>query len=821
MKIDEAIVHAIEGEAILFAGSGFNYGAKNIKGNAFPLGNELCERLIVDGNVDVTGDSPADKNDSLYIADKYLKTNTKRDLKEFVLNEFTCSSVSESQKTILGLPWQRIYTTNYDDVIETTSKQINVLRESIAPQTKIAEVCRTKNAIIHLNGSILNLTDASFDREFKLTMTSYQHRSLPDSDWAISLSNDLKTSRAIIIIGYSLDYDLELQQIFAEGSNIKDKCVFVTKNPTGRARYKMDPFGSVFAEGVEKFAEKVKEARASYKEASKDYRLYCFDEIARKKIVPSTSISDKDVMDLFVAGDIKLEHIFSSMSNMYVIQRDCVKNITEYLLDGVDEFKAVIIHSDLGNGKSIFVRELEQKLSTSGSVYHLLEPSDRLRNDLDYIADQKGYKYLFIEDYNRIIYTSNYAEILSLYIRKDIRFIFTVRSYLNENVFAQLVNKSKIPEKNLLIQDINYLSDIEIKSIYDILTSYNFWGERAADSRESKERYLKKKCKSELKNIVLDLLKSKEMSERIEQTVRVLFADEDAKDITLIGFISNLISVPLDLNDMIVLLKKQVQTGNLIKNNQISEFLDIKHNRYKLKSPLVAQHILTTYNYNKDVERIIIKILPVLDRNSTHYRHFLRMLISNSNLRLILNKDDKNYKQTIINIYQTAKSLAFHRENPFFWLQYAIACMDMKMYDNADTYLRNAESYYNSREVDSWQISTQRGRFLLETLYKYPTMDEVFVQFKKAHELLYNCSTKERYYPLRQTSLYKRFYDEYYSRLCYNDQVEFHFICSQMIDALKNEIEKMNLGDKASKYRADELARYKRELEIITNKISM
>ena len=129
------------------------------------------------------------------------------------------------------------------------------------------------------------------------------------------------------------------------------------------------------------------------------------------------------------------------------------------------------------------------------------------------------------------------------------------------------------------------------------------------------------------------------------------------------------------------------------------------------------------------------------------------------------------------------------------------------------------ESYYNSRDVDSWQINTQRGRFLLETLDKCASMEEVVDHFNKAHELLYNCPTKERYYPLRQVSLYKKVYEDYYSKFDKGDQVTFFFNCKQMIDALASEVEKMKSSDKTSQSRAKELARYKNDLETVIKKI--
>ena len=85
MTIEEAIRHALNGNAILFLGSGFCKGAINAAGREFPLGGELCSRMIKDGGIDVSEDSTEDQNDCEYIAERYLETNQKMDLVRLVI----------------------------------------------------------------------------------------------------------------------------------------------------------------------------------------------------------------------------------------------------------------------------------------------------------------------------------------------------------------------------------------------------------------------------------------------------------------------------------------------------------------------------------------------------------------------------------------------------------------------------------------------------------------------------------------------------------------------------------------------------------------
>lgn len=201
MRLEESIMHAIDGNAVLFLGAGFNSGAINFNDERFPLGNELCQRIIEDGNIDVSEDSEKDKEDLQYISERYLENNTKTDLINFLKKQFTCKKLSDAQKIISSINWKRIYTTNYDDTIEYASKIGEVQRDSIDPKKNYADVLRKKGAIIHINGYIGNVTEDDLDDTFKLLDRSYQRRTIPDSDIALTLSNDIKNAQCFIFIG--------------------------------------------------------------------------------------------------------------------------------------------------------------------------------------------------------------------------------------------------------------------------------------------------------------------------------------------------------------------------------------------------------------------------------------------------------------------------------------------------------------------------------------------------------------------------------------------------------------------------------------------
>lgn len=786
MTIEEATSYILEGNAVLFLGAGFSYGAMNKADRSFPLGDELCRRLILDGQIDVSGDSEADRKDLGYISERYLEMerNTKNDLLKFMKKEFSCKSYGDEHKTIAGIRWKRIYTTNYDNIVETVSADIGMDRESVSPEKNSSEVLNCANAVIHMNGYVGDVTEAKLDSTFKLLTSSYQQRTIPNGDWAISLHNDILNAKCFICIGYSLDYDLELQQIFAACEEMKDKSIFVTWKPSRRAGMNMQRFGEIYDKGTAGFAAVLEAAAALSSVVEREYTLRCLRRMDSSAFVPATEVSDKDMTNLFFYGTIRMENLFSVHSAKYIIHRECVDKIIN---DITGDYRAVIIHSDIGNGKSVLARDLETQLANRGTVFYLDEIRSFLRDDLDYICSLRGVKYVFVENYNRII-DSEFAQLFAMYQRDDLRFLFTVRTYLNDNLYVRFLERFGIPENQITMYDVNAMSDEECKRMRGLLDRYSLWGRNSNWTSGEKLNYVRKKCNGEVKNVMLDLLRSDYMKSKVKDLIDVLFQDRDMKEITLLTFVCETVAIELRLDDIVLLLNKQVNMASILKNEAIREFFDFERNRIKLKSPLVAYHILQEYNYNSDIEDILRRVLPVLDRHSKteRYESMLRMLISYSSLRMIFSKKDVNYNQQFIRIYELSKTLKYHEENPFFWLQYAIARMALKEYKEAGIYLENAEAYSKKKyDKDSWQIETHKARLLLEQTTAENNKADAFINFEKAHLLLYYNKTPDTHYPLRQTMLYRPFYEKFYKGFTEDEKSRFLWYCIKMQEKVK------------------------------------
>lgn len=450
MDINEAIFHILNGDAILFAGAGFSHGAKNINNEEFLLGNGLSKKMIDDADLD------EDDLDLEYISELYIEEKGIDMFISFLKKEYICQTYTDSQKIISNLPWKRIYTTNYDNIIEKASLDSGKYRPTITANDKIRYYNNKNDVVIHLNGYIEKLNEDTVFNEFKLTNESYMSKEIVNQ-WSFLLEEDLNNSKCIIFVGYSLEYDRSIQELIAATEKLKEKCFFITFNPSRKSLRLMRKYGQVLEIGTEGFAEKIQEIKKCYKEKTIKPKLMCFKKFNPKEY-KSSEFLDKDTMDLLFYGKINYNHLVNNSKNEYIIKRDITDRIVKELLADVE---LEIITSDLGNGKTIFLEYLKKELSNYGDIYTLTEINSYFIDDLDIISKNTNRKFIFVENYNLYL-NSKYFKYFNLHKSQSMKFIFSARSYINDNFYVKLADKLQIHENNISINNINKLSDNEI-----------------------------------------------------------------------------------------------------------------------------------------------------------------------------------------------------------------------------------------------------------------------------------------------------------------------------------------------------------------------
>ena len=188
--------------AVLFLGAGINYGLKNADGLSFPLGQGLADLMTEKLLESSDFHGPLDD-----IAEFSVAKVGARSVNEFIYKLMESFEPGPAQLSLVQLPWDVIYTTNYDRLVEK-STSINTIKAAgrICPvfSTKTVDMSDFSEDDIpyyKLHGSVeVANTD---DGRLILTKDDYRYYEKHRKRLFARLSQDL-SKKTFVFVGYSL-----------------------------------------------------------------------------------------------------------------------------------------------------------------------------------------------------------------------------------------------------------------------------------------------------------------------------------------------------------------------------------------------------------------------------------------------------------------------------------------------------------------------------------------------------------------------------------------------------------------------------------------
>ena len=404
----------------------------------------------------------------------------KERLVEELQNEFTVKEVAPAQVELLRYPWQRVYTTNYDNVAETAAAQGGKRFTPATLADSVQALPKTGTLCVHLNGFIDNLNPETLNVEIKLTNTSYLTSTVAESPWATTLQQDMDAVRAVFFVGYSTA-DIDIRRLIYERPVLKDKSFFVIGpaiDPV--AAQKISRFGAITGLDLSGFSAALAKAAASSSTAVAHTPIsYCV-----RQFEPSSTVAafeDRFVFDLFLHGDVNPAFAWQSLHGRldYFVAAAVATTALEAFRGG---WRAAAIHSDLGNGKSAAAEVLKVKAFEAGyEVFSVVRNADTLFEELQTVFRLTRPTLLVIEQYqdwlDPIDFISKNAPascVLALSARTGVHDIFVDR-------LASKLRPGKVVEI-----PANTLRLGECECIVDLFDRYGLWGELAARPRHHK-----------------------------------------------------------------------------------------------------------------------------------------------------------------------------------------------------------------------------------------------------------------------------------------------------------------------------------------------
>lgn len=777
MELIDAIKCALDGDAILFLGAGFSIGGKNKNNVELPSASKLSEIICKDMEIEVT--------DELTIAsERYIRDIHKgkglEKLIDLLKNNLTCLSTDKIQDTVIGLNWKRIYTTNYDDIVEVSSEKQGIKRKKITATIKKYSTNNLRGAIIHINGFIRNISSEKFYEEFKITDESYLRNGFFDTKWKTQFEGDIRNTGAIVFIGYSLKYDLELQKVLYS-LKVSDKCIFVDISGLNDSqKYKISTFGTLYEGGAIGLAKEIEEVSKTYVGRNALDNLQGVKKISLNDYEEIT-FGTKEVLNLLDKGDYQRKLLRSIKK--YYVRRD---DIYETVLRILNDFSICILHSNFGNGKTITLEYLASELVEKFNVY-ILRESDYIQDDIRIICEDKSrINILLIDDYG--MHLDVFKELRGEFPH-NLRIIATARTSINDNLVYELTERLGYRHDSIFNYEIEELSKKDKKELIELLNKYHLWGKYARCNYSEKYKIINVKYKNRMSNIFYMLLDSGVIEEKIKDILDVAIKNKTVKKFIIAQTINIICKFKLQFHQLVSLTNINILAlKDSCKDNKIREIYDVDKEIVSFKSAILAQYIIKKGNYKNEIRDTIIEIYKNAEKQDNKKYYLLKkLIISRSNIIEIFtgNNDDKNELETrIADFYEQIMNESQVEKNPFFWLQYAITMLNLGYYPRAKLYFDNAYSYAEELEsFDCFQLNTHKARFLLEYKMKVDkSKNNAYKEFSEAHKMLVNNKDNRTKlsYVLKQVGLYYEYYQEFYESFEYDERIKF-IVCLEEI----------------------------------------
>ena len=706
MELEQAIKHAIDGQAILFAGSGFSYGAKNAKGTVPMTGQSLAKFLAEECGI--KRDVPLD-----IIADIYAKEFSNGKLIELLKQEYTIIDIPNSQKIIMSLPWRRVYTTNYDHTAELAAQSNDIILNTISADESITD---SNNICIHINGSIEHLTEDTIKTSFKLTDRSYSSRTLDGNPGYELLKNDLQNVQAIIIIGYSALSDLDIKRLLAA---VKHKTVFINRPNPDKIDELVNNYGSLYSIGINSFSEKVSSVKQEYY-PSVAHCFSCFENYIPSSLSDS-SVTYDDIVKMFVYGMLQ-DACFTKAHDgnyQYLVTRSKLSR----LLNFNQWRKVTIVHSNLGNGKSFFLQLAKRELFQAGmSVFVFQHYTDTVEKEIKWICDQVKPCVVIIDNFEqwrnillRFGYELNKGN-------NNIHFILTSRSKVLIKFKTLIPQLLQVKESEINTFCIDELDTYEIEQLSLILSKHGLLNEMTHSKKMNE--YIKNNCHSHLSEVLLNVFQSSDIYQRLSillsENSSISQSVKNAGIFILLMDYMNITLSPADLFDLF-----DVDSCQLSKTEYtwIDELIDIETNSYRVHSSVISKAFLeNTINVSDIVDTLIVAVRSA-DRIYQENCDGINFGISKDMLINLLSHSHYLYwtqkvecQNEIIRFYDSIRQTKFCNSNSLFWSQFASAYIDCKQWEPAHRCIQNSFALAAQKKLIPYQTETVFARLIIEKL---------------------------------------------------------------------------------------------------------
>lgn len=702
------------GTSILFLGAGFSAEAKNTNDEDIKDVSTLITYLL--GKVGITSPDGYDLDTA---AEEFQKAHGDEATVVALHSNFRTKVYTDDQATIVIQPWRRIYTTNYDDVIETICSDSRKSITTHGVNDPVSQPVPGMTQLLHIYGNIGRASAHEFATTFLLTERQRDNSPFLKSSWMRAFHDDVLAASSLIFVGFSLT-DIDMRRLLGlMPPEVLQKIHFVNHPSTKRPILtRMSKFGTPHPIGLSALA-----AHLGTKRPGAPVRSYAALPVAMQEMFftpkVTTSISATDLERLFISGALDLDKLsqadISAEPGAYTISRS--RNAYKRAGNNASGSMPILVNSEIGNGKSIFADQIGYQYAQKNyRVFKFQREPDNIGAVLAYLQTLDGPVLLVFDDVMR--FPKLPASILEMR-KNNIIVLATVRtSFLDTSASAV---KSRLANMTSVAIDLDSPSRDEALRIVEYLTVNGLLGDYADLSASEKLAFVEHTCGGQLRDIVLSLYDRGILHTKVEDLlVNIQKLDKGAQDLIIfsalltqtgyqglseVWLLSELLDYSGAFEDLRTSLNKH-ELGSLVRINE---------GDLSIRSPALAEFILKRVFNLETILDVVKRGLASVHSHFSSEDDLVKMakgLLKFSVYGRIIKNDREN--AIIEKFYDDCRMFSFAANDPLFWVQRSICAMNDKQFDISFRFIETAYGLARRlRNWDNYQIDNHKARVLL------------------------------------------------------------------------------------------------------------
>lgn len=521
---------------------------------------------------------------------------------------------------------------------------------------------------------------------------------------------DVLAASKVVFVGFSLN-DLDFRRMLGTLSpHVRAKIHFINHPGTTKpTQTRLRKFGELHLIDASDFGRHLGSPHTGAPTKTLDSVPISIQEL-QFDFKPIASISSKDIQGLLVAGVMNIAKLSQAdvtcIPGSYTITRN--KRIYERVFNQAPGARPILIHSDIGNGKSILAMQLAYLHAQADyRVFKMRREPENFGPIISFFQSIPGKVLVIFDDLMR--FRSLASSIIAIG-REDIKILATVRSPLLET--ARGAVEARLGRLSAIEIDLNVSAADEIARLSQYLTENGLWGDYADLTEAQKVSFIEKACGSQFRDVVLALYENGALHERVAQLLGNI-GNLDDQSRRLILFSAFLTYADFKgYNELYILFDLVGYDGdfedlrNALFSNELSGLIQIDSGELELKSTALSEFIIkNAYNIQTLLD-VVKDALFIMDKHYLDDNAFFRLskgLLKFSNYgRLIKTAADK---VKIREFYDSCRVLKVATFDPLFWVQRSICSMKERnleaLFQFADTAYATAKSRIG---FDTYQI---------------------------------------------------------------------------------------------------------------------